>query len=101
MTKIELPTGDIVYDPRGTVETEPRALAERVRSVDGLRVGVLDNSKWNASTLLRHTVSLLETQTVLGEVRHYTKPSFSRVAPVALLEQIARETDVVITAIGD
>ena len=101
MTKIELPTGQIVYNPRGTVEAETRTLAARVPTLDGLRVGVLDNSKWNASTLLRHAVGLLEAQTALGGVRHYTKPSFSRVAPVALLDQIARETDVVITAVGD
>ena len=37
----------IVYDPRGVVEAEPKPLAPRVESLEGLRLGVLDNSKWN------------------------------------------------------
>ena len=42
-----------VYDPRGRVETEPTPIAERVRALSGLRLGVLDNTKWNAGKLLR------------------------------------------------
>ena len=47
----------VAFDPRGIVETEPLALAVRAQSLDGLRLGVLDNTKWNANRLLRKTVT--------------------------------------------
>ena len=62
---------------------------------------VLDNSKWNASKLLRRTVALLEADTTPTTINRYTKDSFSRVAPAELLDQIVAENDVVVTAIGD
>ena len=96
-----LPDGRIVYDPRGTVSAEPRALAPRPASLDGLRLGVLDNTKWNASKLLRGVVSELQAGLTFGAVRVYAKSSFSRPASSELLDRIASETDAVVTAIGD
>jgi hypothetical protein len=49
----------IVFNPRGVVEAETLALAPRARELNGLRLGVLDNTKWNANRLLRKTVALL------------------------------------------
>ena len=51
---------EIAFDPRGVVETEPLAPAPRVAGLDGRRLGVLDNTKWNANRLLRKTVARLE-----------------------------------------
>ena len=96
-----LPNGRIVYDPRGTVTAEPQALAPRLESFAGIRLGVLDNTKWNASKLLRETVARLREDSDFAEVRRYAKESFSRPADPELLDRIARETDAVITAIGD
>ena len=96
-----LPDGRIVYDPRGTVSAEPHQLAPRLATLDGVRLGVLDNAKWNASKLLRHVVTGLETGQAFAGVRVYTKPSFSRPAAADLLDRIAAENDAVITAIGD
>ena len=96
-----LPDGRIVYDPRGTVTAESRDLAARLETLDGVRLGVLDNTKWNASKLLRHVVSGLEAGLTLAAINHYGKESFSRPAQPDLLERIAAENDAVITAIGD
>lgn len=96
-----LPSGQIVFDPRGTVTAATVTLAGRPETLAGVRLGVLDNSKWNASKLLRRTVRLLETDTPPAAINRYTKDSFSRVAPVELLDRIAAENDVVVTAIGD
>ena len=52
-----LPDGRIVYDPRGTVTADPLPPAPRPAALDGLRLGVLDNTKWNASKLLRQVVA--------------------------------------------
>ena len=96
-----LPDGRIVYDPRGTVTAEPRELAARLETLDGVRLGVLDNTKWNASKLLRHVVTRLEADLTLADVNLYAKESFSRPAEADLLDRIAAENDAVITAIGD
>lgn len=88
----------IVYDPTGRVEVEPRPLAPRPSSIAGLRVGVLDNTKWNAGRLLERTVALLDE---VGEVRRYRKESFSRNAAPELIARIAAENDLGLVAIGD
>jgi hypothetical protein len=95
------PNDLIAFDPRGVVETEPLALAARVLSTDGLRLGVLDNTKWNASRLLRKTVGKLQEEFSFSVVNHYRKESFSKDADAALIQTIAADNDIVLTAIGD
>jgi hypothetical protein len=92
---------EIVFDPRGTVEAEPVALAPRVAALAGLRLGVLDNTKWNGNRLLRKTAARLDEQFGFASVNYYRKESFSKSADPALLAAIAAENDIVLTAIGD
>ena len=91
----------IAFDPRGVVETEPLALAPRAGGLDGLRLGVLDNTKWNANRLLRKTVTKLQEEFSFTAVNYYRKESFSKDADPALIETIAANNDIVLTAIGD
>ena len=101
MTMIQLKSGQIVYDPQGIVEAEAKPLAPRISSLKGLRLGVLNNSKWNCGTLLRKTVSLMEPEGIFSEVHFYKKDSFSKYAASDLVDQIVKENDAVVTAIGD
>ena len=93
--------GQIVYDPRGIVEVEKRPLAERVSRLDGLRLGVLDNTKWNANKLLRRSIAKLSNQIKFASVNYYRKETFSKLAAAELVSAIAADNDVVLTAIGD
>jgi len=90
-----------VYDPRGVVGAEKKAIAARVRSLDGLRLGILDNTKWNANKLLRELRDQLQAQHPLAAVNYYRKESFSRFADPALVGRIRAENDIAVTAIGD
>ena len=90
-----------VYDPRGVVGAEKKDVAARVSSLDGLRLGILDNTKWNANKLLREVRDQLQAAHPLAEVHYYRKESFSRFADPGLVEQIRAENDIVVTAIGD
>jgi hypothetical protein len=102
MTATSLPTGQIVFDPRGAVEATRQSLAPRLQSLAGVRLGVLDNSKWNAGRLLRRTVALLEEEAgPFEEVRFYKKHSFSSNAAPPLLDRMVSEVDAVVTAVGD
>ena len=91
----------IAFDPRGVVETEPLAPAPRSGALDGLRLGVLDNTKWNANRLLRKTVTKLQEEFSFAAVNYYRKESFSKDANPALIETIAADNDIALTAIGD
>ena len=101
MTDTSLTTGHVVYDPSGTVEAEPKPIAPRIASLKGVRLGVLDNTKWNARKLLESTVTQVELEGPLAQVRYYKKESFSKNASPDLIGQIARENDAVLTAVGD
>ena len=101
MTKTVIPSGHVVYDPRGQITVAPVTPAPRPSSLEATRLGILNNSKWNASKLLRYVVAQLEVVHSFSSVRHYSKTSFSSPADGALFDQIAKEVDVVITAIGD
>jgi|SRR5882724_8298687 len=94
-------TDVIAFDRRGVVETEPLGLAARVGGWDGLRLGVLDNTKWNAGRLLRKTVARLHGEFSFAAVNYYRKESFSKDADPALIARIAADNDIVVTAIGD
>ena len=90
-----------VFDPRGRVEAARVMPAPRVSALDGLRLGILDNTKWNAGRLLRKTVARLGENHRFAAVTYYKKESFSKAADPALVAQIAADNDIVLTAIGD
>ena len=91
----------MVFDPRGVVEIEPLALAGRAADLNGLRLGVLDNTKWNANRLLRKTAARLQEEFAFSTVNYYRKESFSKDADPTLIATIAANNDIVLTAIGD
>ena len=66
-----------------------------------MRIGGLDNTKWNASKLLCRVVRELETGQSLVEVRFYTRINFPRPVETELLDWTTAENDTVISAIGD
>lgn len=90
-----------VYDPRGVVDAEAKPIAPRIAALDGLRLGILDNTKWNANKLLRQVRDELQLAYKFRTVNYYRKESFSRFADPKLIEQIRAENDLVVTAIGD
>ena len=90
-----------VYDPRGLVEAEAMSTAPRVKQIEGLRLALLDNTKWNANKLLRGVRDQLAAKHSFDAVNYYRKESFSLNARPELVSEIAANNDIVITAIGD
>ena len=90
-----------IYDPRGVVDAPKLAKARRPPVLSGLRLGVLDNTKWNGWKLEQRIAGLLAERFSLGPVSRYKKESFSRDAAPELLARIAAESDLVLTGIGD
>lgn len=100
LMKSDLRTQD-VFDPRGTLRFENLPLAPRRSTLGRLRLGILDNSKWNANKLLRGAATALQKDIDFAAVNFYVKHSFSKDAAPELIARIAAENDIVLTAIGD
>jgi len=92
---------EAVYDPRGRVDAAAAAIAPRARQLKGLRLAVLDNTKWNANKLLRQSLKRLDEEIGFAAVNYYRKESFSKVAAPELVGEIAANNDLLLTAIGD
>ena len=91
----------LVYDPRGIVEAQAMGLAPRIRKIDGLRLAILDNSKWNGNKMLRGVRDALQGKHKLATVNYYTKDSFSSNATPEQIAEIVANHDIALTAIGD
>jgi hypothetical protein len=88
-----------VLSPLGVVPDTVMPLAKRRSSLDGLRIGVLDNSKPNADVLLQRVAELLAARAAGVTIRSWTKPGSSR--PAAMIDEIASSVDVLLTASAD
>jgi hypothetical protein len=69
--------------------------------LDGIRLGVLDNSKGNADHLLNFIVEGVKAQINVASVVALRKPSPSGAALPEVLDALARDADCVISAMGD
>jgi hypothetical protein len=79
---------------------ERRDLADRLSSLAGARLGLLDNRKGNADLLLKLTGEELRCHHGVTDLEMLVKPIFSRPAPPDIIEAL-RDYDAVLTAIGD
>lgn len=88
-----------VLDPTSEQAPAARQRATRPESLAGLTVGLLDISKPRGNVFLDH---VSERLTGLGAtVNRYTKPAFTKPAPVDLRHEIATTCDAVIEALAD
>jgi hypothetical protein len=90
-----------VLDPLGSVVTTRKALAPRRPSLDGVVIGVLDNSKPNARVLLERVARDHEARFGARAVRVWHKPGASMAAAPSLVEEIASTCQVVLTGSAD
>ena len=88
-----------VFDPRGALRFTDAPVSARKQGLAGLRLGILDNSKWNANKLLRGAAAALGEDIDFAQVNYYVKHSFSKDAAPELIERIAAENDVVLLSL--
>ncbi len=88
-----------VLDPTAGRAAESLQPALRPSSIDGLTVGLLDISKPRGDVFLNRLEERLSAHG--AKVSRYTKPTFSKPAPVDLRHEIASNCDAVIEALAD
>lgn len=89
----------ILLDPTAERAPAVRARIARPATLEGLTVGLLDISKSRGDVFLDRIDEQLRERGVA--VRRYRKPTFTRVAPTALKQQIAAEVDLLVEGLAD
>ncbi len=89
----------IILDPTSESAPEFRAPLPRPASLDDMTVGLLDISKPRGDVFIDRLEDLLGQRGVA--TKRYKKPTFARVAPIELKQQIVTECDLVIESLAD
>ena len=97
---VETRTQHILVDPVVKPQVPGFSPAPRLRDLADLRVGLIDDSKENAKELLDEMVGLLRERYGVASVNYHRKPSASKVADHAVIQELSEECDYVIVAVG-
>jgi len=89
------------YDPTTEVKARKINFAPRPKSLEGLRVGLVDNTKHNSDQLLLRIASILEREH--GAKAHVIRKKTSAgSAPHAeIVEEFKANCDVIVAGVGD
>ena len=93
------PVTRVLLDPTSERTVATRTLLERPETLAGLRLGLLDISKPRGNVFLDRLQQRFEASG--ASVRRYSKPTFTKPAPVDLRHEISTQCDVVIEALAD
>jgi hypothetical protein len=93
---------EAILSPEGITDQKRHQLApRRFKTLDGVRLGLLGNSKLNADAVLVAVGDLLKERYALGSVFMRSKPTFSKPAPDELVSEMVQNADVIVTGVGD
>jgi hypothetical protein len=88
-----------VLNPTGINRVAARSMAPRLASLEGVTLGILNNSKPNSLALQERVAELLGQAHAIAKV--VTRQKSSAAVGAADLDTYAEEVGAVITAIGD
>jgi hypothetical protein len=89
--------GVTVFVPTGAIETAPHGLAARLQTLQGARIGILDNHKEFADIVLRGIADKLQREHGV-EVKLWRKDYLGKPSPFA--KEMAAGCDAVINGVG-
>jgi hypothetical protein len=89
----------ILLDPTAEQSPETRERLKRPDDLKGITIGLLNISKPRGDVFLDEVEKQLTGQGL--KIRRYQKPTFARVAPLELKQEIRSQCQVVIEALAD
>ena len=90
-----------ILDPTTEAATQTIAYAPRPTGLDGKRVALVQNTKYNSDRLLARIGDLLKAEYGAAEWRMYNKHNASVPAHAEIIEEIKKSADVMVAGIGD
>jgi len=90
--------GISVYVPIGASDTQSKKLAPRLASLRGARIGILDNHKEFADTVLQGVVDVLRHEYGVADVIVWQKSYLGIPSPYA--QEMVSKCDAVINGVG-
>ena len=90
-----------LLDPRVETKARPITYVDRPRSLEGKRVALIENTKFNSDKLLVKIGDLLKEEYGVAEWRLYHKHNASVPAHPEIIAEIETSADVVVAGIGD
>jgi hypothetical protein len=98
----ETVTREPLLDPTGESDLATNtSLTSRLRSLRGLRLALLENTKPNAVVLLRAVGRELQEVYGVREVRMFRKGYFGTPVEESVIQQILHASDFAVAGIGD
>ena len=90
-----------LFDPTSQARERHLLRAPPLASLEGCSIGILENGKLNAETMLREIAAQFEQWHGCRIHAIYPKSNASAPAPAETLAKAAREVDFLITGLGD
>ncbi|HEV8307310.1 MAG TPA: hypothetical protein VGW35_06540 [Methylomirabilota bacterium] len=93
-----------ILDPTvspGDAGAQPVAYTPRPDSLQGKRIGLIENTKFNSDRLLQKIGDLLKADYGAAETRMWRKRNSSVPAHEEIIEELRRTCDVMVAGIGD
>ncbi len=90
-----------ILDPTVEPRRQPLTYVPRPDSLQGRRVGLVENTKFNSDRLLQKIGDILTREYGAAETRMWRKHNSSVPAHEAIIEDAKRTVDVVVAGIGD
>ena len=87
--------------PEAPLEATEKLESKRTLGSGGIRLGVLDNTKGNADHLLNLIVEGVKQEFKVDSVVFKRKAASSQPAPAEMLDELANEADLVVSAMAD
>jgi hypothetical protein len=95
MSKIE------VFDPTTEAKAQTIAFVPRPDSLRNLRIGLVENTKFNSDNLLRRIATILEEE--YGATSHVMRSKYNAGVPAhkEIIDEFVANCDVIIAGVGD
>jgi hypothetical protein len=91
----------VVVDPAAEDTVQRSALAPRLASLEGMRIGMIDNAKHNADTTLAEMQALLRERYGVKAFEYYRKRNASVPTPPDVLADLVSKCDALVHGVAD
>ncbi|PYM77547.1 MAG: hypothetical protein DME03_04255 [Candidatus Rokuibacteriota bacterium] len=90
-----------LLDPTAEVTAQGIAYVDRPATLEGKRVGLIDNTKFNSDRLLERIGAILKAEYGVAETRMFRKHNASVPAHEEIIVELRKGFDAMVAGVGD